>query len=42
MKRKQFLKGTEQIAQEGAIQIFKVPNSGMEGGHRRRRRHAAV
>ena len=30
MKRKQFLKGTEQIAQEGAIQIFKVPNSGME------------
>ncbi len=42
MKRKQFIKGTEQIAQEGAIQIFKVPNSGMEGGHRRRRRHAAV
>ena len=30
MKRKQFVKGTEQIAQEGAIQIFKVPNSGME------------
>ena len=30
MKRKQFLKGTEQIAQEGAIQIFKVPNTGME------------
>ncbi len=30
MKRKQFIKGTEQIAQEGAIQIFKVPNSGME------------
>ena len=30
MKRKQFMKGTEQIAQEGAIQIFKVPNSGME------------
>jgi len=30
MKRKQFLKGTEQIAQEGAIQIFKVPGSGME------------
>ena len=30
MKRKQFVKGTEQIAQEGAIQIFKGPNSGME------------
>ena len=30
MKRKQFVKGTEQIAQEGAIQIFKVPNSGFE------------
>ena len=30
MKRKQFIKGTEQIAQEGAIQIFKVPNTGME------------
>ena len=30
MKRKQFVKGTEQIAQEGAIQIFKVPGSGME------------
>ena len=30
MKRKQFVKGTEQIAQEGAIQIFKVPYSGME------------
>ncbi len=30
MKRKQFVKGTEQIAQEGAIQVFKVPNSGME------------
>ena len=30
MKRKQFLKGTEQIAQEGAIQIFRVPNTGME------------
>ena len=39
MKRKQFLKGVEQIAQEGAIQIFKTPYSGMEevivgrGGH---------
>ena len=30
MKRKQFIKGTEQIAQEGAIQIFKVPDSGFE------------
>lgn len=30
MKRKQFMKGTEQIAQEGAIQIFKAPNTGME------------
>jgi peptide chain release factor 3 len=30
MKRKQFIKGAEQIAQEGAIQIFKVPGTGME------------
>ena len=30
MKRKQFLKGTEQIALEGAIQIFKLPYTGME------------
>lgn len=30
MKRKQFLKGMEQIAQEGAIQMFKTPYSGME------------
>ena len=30
MKRKQFLKGTEQIAQEGAIQIFKRPGAGLE------------
>ena len=30
MKRKQFEKGILQIAQEGAIQIFKVPNTGME------------
>ena len=29
-KRKQFLKGVEQIAQEGAIQIFKTPYTGME------------
>ena len=30
MKRKQFIKGTEQIAQEGAIQIFKTPGGGLE------------
>ncbi len=30
MKRKQFIKGIEQIAQEGAIQIFKIPDSGFE------------
>ena len=30
MKRKQFIKGTEQIAQEGAIQIFKLPGAGLE------------
>ena len=30
MKRKQFLKGVHQIAQEGAIQIFQEFNSGME------------
>ena len=30
MKRKQFLKGAEQIAQEGAIQMFKAPYTGME------------
>ncbi|MCI9444822.1 MAG: peptide chain release factor 3 [Oscillospiraceae bacterium] len=30
MKRKQFIKGTEQIAQEGAIQIFRLPYAGME------------
>ena len=30
MKRKQFEKGILQIAQEGAIQIFKAPNSGLE------------
>ena len=30
LKRKQFIKGTEQIAQEGAIQIFKIPYTGME------------
>ena len=30
MKRKQFLKGVYQIAQEGAIQIFQEYNTGME------------
>lgn len=30
MKRKQFVKGMTQIAQEGAIQIFSEPGSGME------------
>ena len=30
MKRKQFAKGIEQIAQEGAIQIFRDLNSGLE------------
>ena len=30
MKRKQFLKGVNQIAQEGAIQIFQEYNTGME------------
>ena len=30
MKRKQFIKGVEQIAQEGAIQIFQESKGGME------------
>lgn len=30
MKRKQFVKGINQIAQEGAIQIFQEYNTGME------------
>ena len=30
LKRKQFVKGVEQIAQEGAIQIFREPGMGME------------
>ena len=30
MKRKQFIKGINQIAQEGAIQIFQEYNTGME------------
>ena len=42
MKRKQFLKGAEQIALEGAIQIFKLPLHRYGGGHRRRGGHPAV
>ncbi len=30
LKRKQFVKGLTQLSEEGAIQIFKQPNSGME------------
>ena len=30
MKRKQFIKGTEQIANEGAIQVFRDLGGGME------------
>ncbi len=30
MKRKQFIKGAQQIAKAGAIQIFKPPYTGME------------
>ena len=30
MKRKQFIKGIEQIALEGAVQIFQEYNTGME------------
>lgn len=30
MKRKQFVKGATQIAQEGAIQIFREPDTGFE------------
>lgn len=30
MKRKQFLKGIQQISEEGAIQVFKQPNIGVE------------
>jgi peptide chain release factor 3 len=30
MKRKQFIKGITQISQEGAIQVFKQPNIGVE------------
>ena len=30
MKRKQFLKGIEQLSQEGAVQLYKQPNIGTE------------
>ncbi|MEG1871122.1 MAG: peptide chain release factor 3, partial [Peptostreptococcaceae bacterium] len=30
LKRKQFVKGLTQLSEEGAIQIFKQPNFGME------------
>ena len=30
LKRKQFVKGITQLAEEGAIQVFKEPNGGME------------
>ncbi len=30
MKRKQFIKGIDQLSEEGAIQLFKQPNTGME------------
>lgn len=30
LKRKQFVKGITQLSEEGAIQVFKQPNSGME------------
>ena len=30
MKRKQFLKGINQLSEEGAIQVFKKPDSGLE------------
>ena len=30
LKRKQFVKGLTQLSEEGAIQIFKEPNFGME------------
>ena len=42
MKRKQFMKGMQQIAQEGAIQIFQEYNMGMEEDHRRRCRCTSV
>ncbi len=30
LKRKQFVKGITQLSEEGAIQVYKQPNSGME------------
>ena len=42
MKRKQFVKGMEQIAQEGAIQIFRDLGAGMEESHRGRGGRAAA
>ena len=30
LKRKQFVKGVTQLSEEGAIQVFKQPNGGME------------
>ncbi len=30
LKRKQFVKGMEELAQEGAVQVFRVPGFGME------------
>ena len=42
MKRKQFVKGMEQIAQEGAIQIFRDLGAGMEDSHRGRGGRAAA
>ena len=30
MKRKQFVKGIEQLSEEGAIQVFRMPGAGME------------
>ncbi|MDR3120398.1 MAG: peptide chain release factor 3 [Clostridiales bacterium] len=30
MKRKQFIKGLDQLSEEGAIQVFRQPDSGME------------
>ena len=42
MKRKQFLKGVEQIAQEGAIPDLQDPLHRHGGGHRRRGGHPSV
>ena len=42
MKRKQFVKGMQELAQEGAIQIFREPGAGMESVIVRRGRRPAV